>query len=131
MSCLNRRLESQWLYQPVPVVESVKLLQCPDQFWYGLEVPGPQQLLLERPEESFNKAVPFRLANECLRRLDPQEGELILEVVTHELRGMIVPALESLGGHWLEPSEMLMEALAEGCQGLEAGGPLEGMNAQQ
>ena len=31
-------------HQPVLVVESAKLLQCPDQFRYGLEVPGPQQL---------------------------------------------------------------------------------------
>ena len=128
MSCLNRRLEAETLNQPVLVVESAKLLQFPDQFRYGLEVPGPQQLLLEGPEETFNTAVAFRLANECRRRLDPQEGELVLEVVAHELRAMIVAELEPLGGAGLEPSEVLMDALAEGFQGLEARGPLDGMN---
>ena len=56
-------------------------------------------------------------------------SELVLEVITHELRGMIVPELEPLGGAGLKPSEVLMDALAEGFQGLEAGGPLDGMNA--
>ena len=64
---------------------------------------GPQQLLLEGPEEAFNAAVAFRLANECRRRFNPHEGEFVLEVVAHELRGMIVPELESVGGACVEP----------------------------
>ena len=62
------------LNQPVLVVESAKLFQCPDQFRYGLEVADPQQLLFERPEETFNTTVAFRLANECRRRLHPRKA---------------------------------------------------------
>ena len=75
MSCLNRRLEAETLNQPVLVVERAKLFQRPNQFRYRLEVPGPQQLLLEGSEEAFDTAIAFRLANECGRRLDSQEGE--------------------------------------------------------
>ena len=42
---------------------------------------------------------------------------------------MIVAKLEPLGGTGLKPSEVVMDALAEGLQGLEAGGSLDGMNA--
>ena len=129
LSCPNRRLESQSLNQPVLVVESAKLFQCPDQFRYRLEVPGPQQLLLERPEETFNTAIAFRFASECRRRLNPQEGKFVLQVVAHELRTVIVPELEPLGGAGPEPSEVLTDALAEGFQRLEARGSLDGMNA--
>ena len=97
LSCLNRRLEAQTLNQPVLVVESAKLFQCPNQFRDRLEVPDPQQLLLEGPEEAFNTAIAFRLANECRRRLDPQEGEFVLQVVAHELGGVIMPESESFG----------------------------------
>ena len=86
-------------------------------------------MLLERPEEAFDTAVSVRLANECRRRLDPQEGEFVLEVVAHELRGMIVPESESFGGACLESSEVLMDALAEGFESLEARRSLGGMNA--
>ena len=62
---LNRRLEAKTLNQPMLVVESAKCFQCPHQFRYRLEVPDPQQLLLERPEGAFDTAIAFRLANEC------------------------------------------------------------------
>ena len=58
-----------------------------------------------------------------------QEGELVLEVVAHELRTVIVPELEPLGGAGLKPSEVLTDALAEGFQRFEARGSLDGMNA--
>ena len=80
MSCLNRRLEAETLNQPMLVVESAKLFQCSNQFRDRLEVPDPQQLLLERSEEAFDTAIAFRFANECRGRLDSQEGEFVLEV---------------------------------------------------
>ena len=40
-----------------------------------------------------------------------------------------MPELEPLGGAGLEPSEVLMDALAEGFQRFEARGPPDGMNA--
>ena len=113
MAGLNRRLEAKTLNQPILVVESAKFFQCPNQFWYRLEVPDPQQLLLERPEEAFDTAIAFRLANECRRRLNPQEGEFVLEVIAHELRTVIVPESESFGAAGPEASEVLTDTLAE------------------
>ena len=125
----NRRLEAETLNQPVLVVENAKFFQCPNQFRYRLEVPDPQQLLLERPEEAFDTAVAFRLANKRRRRLDSQEGEFVLEVVAHELRTVIVPESESFGAADPEAAEVLTDTLAEGFESLEAGGTLDGMNA--
>ena len=89
------------------VVESAKFFQSPNQFRYRLEVTDPQQLLLERPEEAFNTAVAFRFANKRRRRLNPQEGEFVLEVIAHELRTVIVPESESFGGAAPEAAEVL------------------------
>ena len=97
---------SQTLNQPVLVVDSAKVFQSRNQFRDRLEVPDPQQLLLERSEEAFDTAIAFRLANECRRRFNPQEGEFVLEVVAHELRGMIVPESESFSSPCLESSEV-------------------------
>ena len=129
MSCLNRRLEAETFNQPVLVVENAKFFQTSNQFRYRLEVPDPQQLLLERSEEAFDTAVAFRLANKRRRRLDPQEGEFVLEVVAHELRTVIVPESESFGGAPAEAAEVLTDTLAEGFESLEARGTLDGMNA--
>ena len=125
----NRRLEAETLNQPVLVVENAKFFQTSNQFRYRLEVPDPQQLLLERSEEAFDTAVAFRLANKRRRRLDPQEGEFVLEVVAHELRTVIVPESESFGAAPAEAAEVLTDTLAEGFESLEAGGTLDGMNA--
>ena len=129
MAGLNRRLEAKTLNQPVLVVESAKFFQGPNQFRYRLKGPDPQQLLLERPEEAFDTAVAFRLANKRRRRLDSQEGEFVLEVIAHELRTVIVPESESFGGAAPEAAEVLTDTLAEGFESLEARGTLDGMNA--
>ena len=129
MARLNRRLEAKTLNQPVQVVERAKFFQSPNPFRHRLEVPDPQQLLLERSEEAFDTAVAFRFANKRRRRLDSQEGEFVLEVIAHELRTVIVPESESFGGGAPEAAEVLTDALAEGFQSLEARGTLDGMNA--
>ena len=129
MARLNRRLEAETLNQPVQVVESAKFFQGPNQFRYRLEVPDPQQLLLERSEEAFDTAVAFRFANKRRRRLDSQEGEFVLEVIAHELGTVIVPESESFGGGGPEAAEVLTDTLAEGFEGLEVRGTLDGMNA--
>ena len=114
MARLNRRLEAKTLNQPMLVVESAKFFQGPNQFRYRLKGPDSQQLLFERPEEAFDTAIAFRLANECRRRLNPQEGEFVLEVIAHELGTVIVPESESFGGAAPEAAEVLTDTLAEG-----------------
>ena len=126
---MNRRVETETLDQPVLVVESTEVLESLHQFRDRLEVPGPEQLLLERFEEAFDTALAFGLANERRRRFHAQETDLILEVVAHELRAVIVPESKSSGGVSLEASEVFMDALPEWLHGLEARRSLDGMNA--
>ena len=52
-----------------------------------------------------------------------------LKVIAHELRTMIVAEPKSVGSAGPEAPEVLMDALAEGFERLEAGGTLDGMNA--
>ena len=118
MARLNRRLEAETLNQPVLVVESAKFFQGPNQFRYRLKGPDPQQLLLERPEEAFDTAVAFRLANKRRRRVDSQEAEFVLEVIAHKLGTVIVPESESFGGGAAEAAEVLTDTLAEGFESL-------------
>ena len=126
--CLNRRLEAETLNQPVLVIERTKLFQYLKQFRGRLEVPDPEQLLLERSEEAFDTAVAFRFSYECRLRLNPLEDEFALEVVAHELSAMITGESKFFSSTSLESSEVLMDTLAEGFQDLEARGSLDGMN---
>ena len=99
--------------KPVLVVESTEVLESLHPFRDRLEVPDPEQLLLERFEEAFDTAVAFGLANERRRRFHAQETDFVLEIVAHELRAVIVPESKSSGGVGLEASEVFMDALPE------------------
>jgi hypothetical protein len=59
------------------------------------EVADPEQLLLERPDESLCDPVPLRLPDEGGRGLDAQEAELVLVVPADELAAVVVGELEA------------------------------------
>ena len=51
------------------VLEHSEFLQCRGQFLDGPEVPDPEQLLLERPEEAFDTSIAFPLAPKVLHAI--------------------------------------------------------------
>jgi len=67
------------------------------QFFDRLEVPHPQQVLLERANESLSAAIALRGSDESGRTLDAEERDLLLEVVRDVLRTVIVPHSEATG----------------------------------
>ena len=73
----------------------------------------------------FNVAVAFGFTDKGGRRLDPEEPNLVLKVVAHELRSVIVPESEFGGG--VEVAEV-GGTLADGFQGLEVRRSLDGLN---
>jgi hypothetical protein len=84
----------------------------------------PQQLLLERPHEPFGDAVALRGPDEARARLDPEEADLGLEVVTDVLRAVVVAQGQAGGDARLEAAVDGSDALADRLEGLEAGGRL-------
>jgi hypothetical protein len=78
------------LSQPLAVVAVLEGLErCPQLDDAG-EAADPEELLLERANESFRDPVPFRLADVGGAARDAEEGELVLVVVRGELAAMVV-----------------------------------------
>ena len=50
---------------------------------------------IERFEEVFDRAVPFRLGDDGRRRFDAKKTDLVLEIVAHKLRAGIISELQS------------------------------------
>src|SRR5207248_2552747 len=80
-----------------------------------------QQVFLEGTDEPLGTAVALGRPDEGGRTLDPEEGDLLLEVVRHVLRSMVVPHGEAAGARLAEPTEALPHALPDRLQGVEAG----------
>ena len=80
----------------MPVVERTEVFEGRDQIRDRLEVVDPEQLFLERSEETFDTTVAFQLADEGRRGFDAHETDLVLEVVAHELRAVIMSELQSV-----------------------------------
>src|SRR5512134_1598927 len=116
-------------HQPVRVVPGGEFEQGEAQLLDGLELAHPEQVLLQGPDEPLGDAVALWLAHEGRRRLDAEEGDLVLEVIGHVVRAVVVAELEA-GGHVLaEDAEVPADALVHRLQGLEAVGALVGVNA--
>lgn len=96
----------------------------------GLEAPEPEQVLLEDADEALDAAVALGLANERRLALEAEEVELALEVVGDELAAVIVAQPGAGGDRFAEGTEAVVHGLAQRLQGVEAGGPAGGMDAQ-
>src|SRR5512134_1146102 len=73
-------------HQPVRVVPGGEFEQGEAQLLDGLELAHPEQVLLQGPDEPLGDAVALWLAHEGRRRLDAEEGDLVLEVIGHVVR---------------------------------------------
>src|ERR1700757_2856091 len=83
------------LDKPPFVVRSTKLVEREAQLLDRAEALHPQQLLLQRSNEPFGDSVPLRRAHEGRTRLDPEEVDLVLEVVGDVLAAVVVAQLQA------------------------------------
>src|SRR3954462_2349492 len=97
VSKLGWREEAVGLDQPGRVVGLAEREQRLTQLLDGLEGSHPEQVFLEGADEPLGTATAFRGAHEGGRTLDPEKGDLVLELVRHVLRSVIVAHRRSAG----------------------------------
>jgi len=95
LASLGRREVAQALDDPALVVPLAKFRQRAAQLLDVLEHPDPQQLLLQRANETFDATVAFRLAHQRGRRRHAQESDFGLIIVAHVLAAVIVPVADA------------------------------------
>ena len=111
----------------VPLAEFLKRL---GQLLQRREVSHPKQLFLEGAEESLDAAVAFRLPDKGGRRSDAKKGDLILEVVAHELRAVIMPESDAASYVFCKTTELFTHRLADRFQRLKPRAALGDGNAR-
>ena len=84
-------LVSVALDDPQLVVLIPELQEGNPELFDGVEVPHPEQVLLECADEPLRTSVAFGGTHEAGGSLDAQEGDLVLEVVGDVLRTVVVP----------------------------------------
>ncbi len=119
---MARRLKAEALDQRLPVVAVAEGAESFARFQKGVEVARPEHLLPEGRDEPLGDPVDFRLPREGRGRFDPEEADLIVEVIDHEPEAVIVAQLESGGDFGTEPAEVLADALTDRLEGFEARG---------
>src|SRR5438128_8481703 len=83
--------------QPLAVVALLEVEERHAQFLDGVERPDPEELFLQCADEPLGDPVALGLAHEGRTGFDPEELQLILEVVTHILAAVIVARLQPRG----------------------------------
>lgn len=72
------------LDQPLAVVPILELQQGQAKLLPRLELPQPEQLLLQRPDEPLGASVALGLAHERRAGVDPEEPQLLLEQIRQQ-----------------------------------------------
>ena len=75
---------------PLLVVRSLKLEQGEAEFLDRFEAPHPQEILLSRPDETLRDPITFGLSHEARGTLNPEERDLLLEIVSQVVRAVVV-----------------------------------------
>ena len=83
------------LAQPACVLSLHELAEFLGQILDGVEVPGPQDLLLYRADRPLGHAISLRLTHERRRTLDAEEAYFALEVRSGVVRAVAVPQDET------------------------------------
>src|SRR5215210_7292223 len=117
------------LDEPLTIVAILESEERLTQGFDGLELLDPEELLFEGADEALGAPVALRLADEGRAARDPQEAQLGLEVVAHELATVVVAERQTGGDALAVPVEVLADTLAERLEGLEAGALAGGMDA--
>ena len=93
------------LAQPACVVSLHELAEFSGQILDGVEVPDPQDLLLDRADQPLGHAISLRLAHERRRALDAEEAYFSLEVRGGVVRAVVVPQDETFHAASVETSK--------------------------
>src|SRR5579884_807260 len=93
------------------------------------EVLHPEELFFKGTDEALSAAVPLWFPHEGRAAGNPQEAQLGLEVVAHELAAMIMPQGQPRGELFAVGPEVGLDALPQGFQSFEAGAAARRMNA--
>src|SRR5579884_2399645 len=93
------------------------------------EVLHPEELFFKGTDEALSAAVPLWFPHEGRAAGNPQEAQLGLEVVAHELAAMIMPQGQPGGELFAVGPEVGLDALPQGFQSFEAGAAARRMNA--
>ena len=80
------------------------------------EAPHPQQILLQRADETLRDAVPFGLPHETRGAVDAEEGDLLLEIVGQVVRPVVVTQPQPAGGTVADTAEAFADTLADGAK---------------
>src|SRR5262245_19344055 len=115
------------LAEPLPVVPLLELQQRQAQFLAGVERPHPESLLFECADEALGHPVALGLPYERRTRDDPQELQLVLEVVADVLAPVIMAREQPTRDPALVRPEQRLDPLAQRFHRLEAGARLGGM----
>ena len=107
-----------WRPVPVPLAQLAcvasphELAKFPGQILDGVEVPDPQDLLLDRADQPLGHAISLRLPHERRRTLDAEEAYFALEVRSGVVRAVVVPQDETFRAAGVETSEVPCGGLA-------------------
>src|SRR5215813_14113564 len=77
------------------------------------EVLHPEELFFQGPDEALGTAVALRFPHEGRAARDPQEAQLGLEVIAHELAAMILPQRQPGGDLLAVGAEVGLDALPQ------------------
>ena len=117
------------LDEPAVVVAVLEVEEGHPKVFDSFKRPQPQQLLLQRLDESLRNPVAFGLADEGGAGRDPEELHLGLEVVAGVLAAVVVPQRQPQRRVLLVATEVFAHTLAEWFQGLEPGAVAGGVDA--
>ena len=117
------------LDQRVFVVGPPEVDQGEAQFLDRPEGADPEQVLLERPDETLGAAVAFGRPDEGRRRRGSEPCDLFLEIAEHVLASVIVADAQARGRALLDAAEAFDHALPDRLQRLMAGAVERGVDA--
>ena len=101
---------------PLLVVRPLKLEQGEAEFLDRFEAPHPQEILLYRADETLRDPIAFGLSHEALGTLNPEERDLLLEIVSQVVRAVVVAKTQPAGDPVADGAEAFADTLANRLQ---------------
>ena len=81
-----------------------------------LEAPHPQEILLSRTDETLRDPITFGRSHEARGTLNPEERDLLLEIVSQVVRAVVVAQTQPIGDPVADGAEAFADTLANRLQ---------------